>query len=220
MASPRYYIDISHSGLGTHKRVSGTDRYFVEQQAQAKLAEWEESWRKKQAAAGARQVRERERQQRQGRREAELAYRDHRKKESAQLTSEVEQRIEHLGNLLARALVVSAQVDFDSMRDESRFPEHRPREPHTSPLPDAPRYEPRTFVPPAPSIWQRVVELFNSRSKEERLRCNVEKTQHMRIEDETAYVGRQNAWRDQCAEIARANTQVVAAQRDSIFALT
>src|SRR5271169_5373947 len=59
MAMPRaaYFIDVSHENLGKFRRIKGSDKYVVEQQARSQQLIWDEQWAKRCEVESARKKR-------------------------------------------------------------------------------------------------------------------------------------------------------------------
>lgn len=115
-----YYVDVQHRELKKFRRITGSDEYVVSQKARAQLEAWDEQWKVKKAALDRVESRET------GTRLAQ-----HR-------TKEVKDMLERIDSTLRHTLTVNDCVDWDTLRDKTRFnalpprvpdPEKAPREP-------------------------------------------------------------------------------------------
>jgi restriction system protein len=126
-------IEIRHEGLKKYRLVRGSDKYVVEQMAQAQQATWNEMWKRRLAADQRRQL---------------VYSRDEKKRLAAEKTVEAKRVLDDLRNLLSNALTNSGPVKWDALEDVSSFRTPKPTEPVCGDIPDAPmrvsaKYQPR-----------------------------------------------------------------------------
>ncbi len=111
----RYCTDIEHQELRKYERVRGRDEYEVRQKATAKLAQWDDAWRKKVVA-------ERRAKERQAKKEL-----------AAKRTVQARAEVVTLGRLLSDALMRSSTLDWEALKDKSTFSKPKPAVPKPSP---------------------------------------------------------------------------------------
>lgn len=103
-------ITVEHEGLNKFRVIRGKDEYVVQQKANAQLATWNEMWEKKQADEHKRLEKEGKAQEREA------------NKELAQgKTKEAEEVLESLRNTLKFTLDVNDVVDWEKLKDHSKF---------------------------------------------------------------------------------------------------
>lgn len=137
-----YEIEVSHPGLHKYRHIRGADSYIVQQKAAAIRLQWDEEWQRKCAV-----------QDRQRSREDALAYRDGLKNEALIRTASALEDIAALNTILLHTLSVDDRVDWDALKDRSKFAEAAPRAPSRKPnpekfaTPDRPKRAAETFKP-------------------------------------------------------------------------
>jgi len=128
-----HHIELKHEGLRKFRRLSGADKYVLEQRARLQMERWDERWRRRQLLDRhtdelLRQLPDFEAQQAQ----------------AARQTFEAQQAVAALGNILSKD---SAPFKMEMLYDTGIFPEPRPVVPVDQPLPQAPkRSDPRFGV--------------------------------------------------------------------------
>ena len=116
MAGFKYVVNISHEGLGKSRVISGSDPTIVNQKAQNQQWEWDEQWRKVQA------------------KQAAIATKEARKQTAAQRTREAQQEFQNLQQILQATLYVNDVVDWETLKDRTKFSEAKPQKPAAIPL--------------------------------------------------------------------------------------
>lgn len=139
-----FEIEVRHDGLNKYRHIRGSNKYVVEQKADAQARKWDEMWQKKQAA----EIKKIERDN--------VARDKEEKRELAKIkTEEAQATIDGLKNVLSNSLSVDNRIDWDSLIDKSCFPEPLPDKPTFVECPDAPqksdkKYQPTIIEPPPP----------------------------------------------------------------------
>lgn len=114
-----YSVEIRHDGLHKYRHIKGNDKYVVEQKAHIQMRQWEEMWQKKQEA----EKKKRER--------ATAAMEKAQKKALAeQQTLEALEQLEIINNTLLHTLDIDDEIDWDSLKDHSKFTKSKPRSPN------------------------------------------------------------------------------------------
>jgi restriction system protein len=139
----RYEIEIWHKELNKYQVIRGDNDYVVEQKACAKMAQWDEMWKKQL---------ERER------RVQEIA----KKKQLAdERTAEAQETLAVLERVLTQALAIDSTVNWESLKDHTDYPVPRPEKPALPKpvlpeIPPEPRgYDPKYMV--EPGILDRLI---------------------------------------------------------------
>jgi len=107
----QYYVDIRHDGSNKFRRISGNDKYVVEQKAQAQMALWDEAWERKQAVE-----------------EKKRAVWD-RQGEAADRTKEAIQEMETIEKVLLHTLDIDDAVDWEILKLPADFQKSKPIKP-------------------------------------------------------------------------------------------
>jgi restriction system protein len=127
---PRYEIEVWHKKLNKYEVIRGEDSHVVEQKARAKMAQWDETWKK-----------QLERQQR----AQEIT---EKKKLADERTAEAQEALTILERILAHSLTVDHTVDWESLKNYTDYPIPRPKKPALpKPLPPEIPPEPRGYDP-------------------------------------------------------------------------
>ena len=185
----RYFFDITHEALGRSRRVTGPDRLVVEERVRLQLAAWERQWQRVQWARD--ENIERERQARIDKREQALQDRQDKKEQAAQETREAQAALQALDELLSHTLTVDDRIDWEAMKDRSKFSTPKPQ-PHTSlPLPAEPNPQEPRFQPEL-SLLDKVVPSRRA-SKEHGARV--------------AFISAHDAWKREVARVTQRNTE-------------
>jgi len=146
----RYEVEVRHRGLHRYQVIRGDNKLVVETKARAKMAQWDEMWKKRLE----RQQRALERQQR----AQEIA---EKKKLADERTAEAQEALTVLERVLAQALAADSTVDWESLKDYTDYPVPRPEKPAPpKPLPSEIPPEPRRYDPKymvKPGILDRLI---------------------------------------------------------------
>jgi restriction system protein len=130
---PTYRLELWHDELKKHRLIKGSEQEIVQRKAALQVAEWEERWSQVHA-------REQERRQKDNQKEHQEA----RKRLASERTTEAQQELQRLSNILRHTLAVNDAIDWETLKDTSPFPESKPAKPQ-SPVKPPPR-----SLPPEP----------------------------------------------------------------------
>ncbi len=131
-----FRIEIRHEGLHKYRLIRGTEKYVVEQQAREQLRAWDEMWEKRQEAEAKKRKMEKEAQAK-----------DAKKALAAERTEEAQAAIFQIEQTLAFALKQKNKIEWESLLNESYFPEARPAKPSLLALPREPEQIDIRFCP-------------------------------------------------------------------------
>lgn len=138
-------IEVRHDELGKYRHIRGSDKYIVEQKAIYQKLQWNEQWQRKLEAEqrvqeknmiAKQKLADRERlaqdkeqtaQEKARLREEAQRYKDDRKQEGLDRDSEVKTAIETLKNCLNHALKVNDAIDWNRLKDKTKFKEPSPK---------------------------------------------------------------------------------------------
>jgi restriction system protein len=145
--SVTYSVEVVHRGLYKHRLIRGSDLQVVQNKVATQVAEWDELWARRNA------VTQRVTASYQAK-EAKRLHIEGQKEEAEDRTRDAQAAIDAIQTVLPSSLEKSAEVDFDSLKDRTSFPKHRPKQPThpsipvTSPIPEQPdrsalRYRPQ-----------------------------------------------------------------------------
>ncbi|MBM4167126.1 MAG: restriction endonuclease [Ignavibacteria bacterium] len=95
-----WQIEVRHKGLNKYRLIRGSDKYIVEQKAEAQLATWNEMWAKKIQNLEAREK-----------------------------TEEAQQAIGELENILDHTLSINDAIIWETLKDRSDFTKPKPLKP-------------------------------------------------------------------------------------------
>ena len=140
-----FYIDLKHEGLGQFRRISGSDKYVVEQRAAAQQSAWDAQWQS-----------QRQREQHQTARSAKLFSKEAKKAEAELRTKDAQDEIARVSRILPGGLH-NAEVDFLSLKNRTNFADRKPSPPRreqapTEPLLREPLKGDEGFAPKS-SLW-------------------------------------------------------------------
>ena len=105
---PSFQIELSHEGLHKHRVIKGNDQEFVKRKANLQVAEWNEQWAKKINAQN------------------RVNTSNNKKQIAADKTREAQEFIESLYKTLRHALKKRNKINWNSLKDSSRFPRAKP----------------------------------------------------------------------------------------------
>lgn len=158
--SLRYRTVVQHEGLNKVQEIKGEDPNIVWQKGLAKAAHFDEQWRKRLET----EKKKRER--------AAAAREKQQKKDLAvELTRQAEMAWDELDEILSATLGVDDAVDWNELKDRSRFPEAKPTPPDQVPAiapPRQPQIDDPDFVD-SPTLWTKILDLFMPARKVARL---------------------------------------------------
>jgi restriction system protein len=115
--SPRYNIEIGHTGLSKFRHIVHADEDIVEQKAEAQIAKWDAKWEKQEAASIKAQSKEQ------------------RKALAEERSREAAETIAGMRSILAATLDVDDTVDWERLKDKIPFSIPPPKKPILQPAP-------------------------------------------------------------------------------------
>lgn len=131
-----YEIEIRHDGLHKYRHIRGTDRQVVEQKARAQLEAWDEMWEKKLEVEKVRSDRERTAKAKEERKALAIAR-----------TNDAEKALSDIENTLLVVVSKDCKIDWEILKDFSKFNEVKPIEPKMEEIPEAPLETDYKFQP-------------------------------------------------------------------------
>jgi restriction system protein len=192
---------ITHRGLNAFRVVKGQTEYDVEMKAAAQEATWAAMWQRRQDAEAKRNA--------QTRRLAAIQLSKFQIEEArahaAERTRELEAERMQLDNLLRNALKKPPLLNWNNLKDRSKFPTPRPTLTTPTPLPKAP-------FPAHPSFTAQVItpslsfldKLIPSRRAEKISLANQE-NERLKKAASDRFQDAMNAWEAACTKIKHAN---------------
>ncbi|TCP19476.1 restriction system protein, partial [Scopulibacillus darangshiensis] len=131
-----YEVEIKHDGLNKYRVIRGSNRYVVEQKAQAQMNQWNEMWEKKQVA----ETKKAERENIAREKEAKKAL-------AEQQTQEASEEIKNIENTLLYTLEIDDKINWDSLKDQREFKKAKPASPTIVTIPEEPNKSHEQFQP-------------------------------------------------------------------------
>jgi restriction system protein len=131
-----FRVEVRHEGLHKYRLIRGTERYVVEQQAREQVSAWNEMWDKKQEAEAKRRKSEHTAQAK-----------DAKKALAAERTEEAQAAIHQIEQTLALSLKQNKKIEWESLLNQSHFPEQRPARASKLALPKEPQQTDPQFSP-------------------------------------------------------------------------
>lgn len=117
MMAKRYEVEVRHQGLGKHRWIRGSDRWAVEQDAEAQLAVWEAMWRRRLEAEAKRAERERVRQEKEKARQHSWDM----KKVASDRTAEAQAAVAAVRTLLHTGLQSAGPIKWEIVMTRRKF---------------------------------------------------------------------------------------------------
>lgn len=137
-----YWIEVRHEGLHKYRMIKGNDKYVVEQKAFLQRQQWDEMWKKKQEA-------ERKRRER----ENSAMEKEQKKASAEQQTMDALNQLDIIDKTLLFTLDIDDSIDWDSLKDSSKFEVQKPK----SPLkPSYPAEPDKKFFEPSIGIFDKI----------------------------------------------------------------
>ncbi|MFC0273180.1 restriction endonuclease [Metabacillus herbersteinensis] len=130
-----YYREIKHEGLHKYRLIKGNDKHVVEQKAFLQKRQWDEMWENRKEA-----------EKKKLERENVAMEKAQKKAMSEQQTLDAINEIEMIDHTLLHTLDIDDKIDWDSLKDNSRFTVPKPKspqEPSYSSEPEKKFYEPK-----------------------------------------------------------------------------
>lgn len=122
-----YHLELWHDGLKKHRLIRGSEMDVVQRKAQLQADDWMTRWNAIQARDAARTTRE------------------EKKALAAQRTEEAQATIEDLERTLAQTLSIDDSIDWEQLKDTSKFAERRPAKPREPKYPSEPNRDDPSF---------------------------------------------------------------------------
>ena len=129
----RYIIEIRHKELNKYQVIRGDSKYIVEQKANAKMAQWNEMWKKKEKSILLKK--ERETKARDKLEKIQLA---------SQQTTEAIMEQEKISKILTHTLEINDEIDWEDLKSNTPFPTPAPTIPR---IPQEPKYLDEKYQP-------------------------------------------------------------------------
>jgi len=155
LASKRYFIDVSHPGLGKFQRIQDTNKTICRQKANAKAVEWDRMWQRRQEQQRKAQERNKLAQERANKKEAS----EQNKNLAAERTKEAEVALSEIKTTLEKTLTIDDNIDWNSLKDFSKFSKSKPSPPTPIAFPPEPKSSDAEFQPKLGSFDK----LFNTK---------------------------------------------------------
>ena len=151
-----YETEVKHDDLHKYRIIRGSDPYVVEQKAKAQQATWDGMWQKKLAAEKKRQERELER-----------ADRERKKQIALERTEQAQKAIRDIENTLHHTLSIDDTIDWESLKDFSKFNEPKPEKPELTQMPaEPPAPKEGDYKPPLGLICKIVPKLREKKEQQ------------------------------------------------------
>ena len=152
---PMYETAVKHDGLHKYRIIRGSDPYVVEQKAKAQQATWDEMWQKKLAA-------ERKRQEK----ELEKADRERKKQNALERTEQAQKAIQDIENTLHHTLSIDDTIDWESLKDFSKFSESKPEKPVLTQIPSEPPVPKEENYKPTLGLICKIIPKFREKKEQ------------------------------------------------------
>ena len=174
-----YAIELDHPGLKKHRVIKDRDPDLLARRAQTQLDQWAEQWAKKQARQEAADRKEQAQQEARDRTEA------------------AQERLAAIEGTLHYTLTRDDTVNWDSLKDSSRFPDAKP----TVNLPRRPKLQNHPAEPDARA--EKYEPTFSFFDKLSSRRKNARQQ-----EAKKRYNADLDEWRTECERVTRANEEL------------
>ncbi|WP_175991532.1 restriction endonuclease [Bacillus sp. Marseille-Q1617] len=131
-----YQSEVRHKGLNKYRVIKGDSYYVVEQKAKAQLNQWDEMWKKKKEA-----------EKKKAERDNIIREKEAKKELAIEFTREAEEKIKEIENILLFTLEVDDRIDWDQLKDKTKFSKTKPKEPKALDAPEEPQKNMERFQP-------------------------------------------------------------------------
>lgn len=166
-----YHVEIRHEGLNKYKMIKGNELHVVEQKAHMQKKQWEEQWRKKKKAEEKKLAREKAAKQK-----------EEKKNLAIQLTEEAIEQIDSVKNTLSHTLEIDDKINWEDLKDYSKFETQKPTEPTKPLMPEEPNKSDSQFQPDLNFI-DKIITKFKEKKLNEANELFI--TAHSKWEKET-----------------------------------
>ena len=123
-----WQIEIRHDGLNKYRIIRGKDKYVVEQKAAVQRTVWDEMWQRKL-----------EKEQKLFEKEQKIKGRQAKNQSAIEQTREATEAIKEIENVLKHTLTIDDRVDWEVLKDKSKFPKSKPQLPQLLSIPPMPK---------------------------------------------------------------------------------
>ncbi len=175
-----YYVELRHDGLGRYRRITGPDRFVVEEKARLQRARWDRQWQRVLDADEKRQDRERKLQDRQDKKEL-----------AVERTEEARGALREIEEILAHTLKVDDRINWETMKDQGRYSKAKPHLPTPLPIPAEPQQHDTQFQPEL-SFFDKLLSSRRASKEQEAMK---------------AFIAAQYAWKKEVARITQKNAE-------------
>lgn len=132
-----YQIEISHEGLHKYRKIIGKEKYVVEQKAVMQKLQWDEQWNIKLKKIKDMEVKQKS-----------LNEKEQKKKLAEELTFLAQNILNSIENTLKFTLDIDDKIDWEGLKDKSKFPTKKTKIPDVTYTPNKPletdaKYAPR-----------------------------------------------------------------------------
>ncbi len=136
MARMMWEAVVKHEGLGKLRVIKGSDKNIVEQKAYLQELAWEEQWQKKLKA-----------EDKKLKREQAAREKDEKKQLAIEKSEEAREVIRSIEQVLHYTLSIDDTIDWESLKDTSKFGKPTPSKPQLKPTPQKPKESDPNYQP-------------------------------------------------------------------------
>ncbi len=207
-----YEIEIYHEGLNKYRKITGKEKYVVEQKALMQQRQWDEQWNRK------------------VNKEQVLKEKEQKKNLSEELTKQAQDILNTIENTLNFTLEIDDKIDWDTLKDISSFPESKPKKPSFKDIPTKPEETDSKYIPKLdlltkmiPTIKRKKIDEYKNLYKEDLINWEKEsqKIKFQNKELEKEYEEMLKTWETQKHEFEKQqeyNNQLIDDYKQSYFA--
>ena len=143
--SKMWQIEIRHDGLNKYRIIRGKDKYVVEQKAAVQRTVWDEMWQRKL-----------EKEQKLFEKEQKIKGRQAKNQSAIEQTREATEAIKEIENVLKHTLTIDDRVDWEVLKDKSKFPKSKPQLPQLLSIPPMPK-ETHPYYQPKLGFFDKIL---------------------------------------------------------------
>lgn len=186
----RFEMEIRHRELHKYQVIRGDNRLVVTQQAQAKMAQWDEMWARRHEVEQKRQERQQHAHEVEEKRQL-----------AADRTEEAQQTLSALGIVLSHTLAVDDTVDWESLKNHADYTKPQPHKPAVPQLPQKPQRSDATYQIKLSLVDEFLDNIIGSRRVERKNKVDTrfknDLAQWQKVRDHTAaeYNGQMDKYR-------------------------
>lgn len=207
-----YEIEIYHEGLNKYRKITGKEKYVVEQKALMQKRQWDEQWNKKVNKI------------------QQLEEKEQKKQLSEELTTQAQSMLKTIENTLNFTLDIDDKIDWDALKDTCLFTTSKPETPSFKETPTKPNETDLIYKPHLnllakiiPNIKQKKIEESKKLYEDDLLNWENEfqqiKNQNKELQKE--YDEALNVWEKQKSEFEKQqeyNNRLIDEFKQSYFA--